>query len=279
MTSHATAQPSMTSMLQSLHQTWRYRGFVLGSVKRDFQAKYHQSLMGVLWTLIQPLAMILVYTLVFSQVMKTKLPGVETGNGFSYSIFLCAGLLTWGLFAEIVSKSQTLFIDNANLLKKVNFPSATLPLILMLSALVNFGIIFGLFLLFLIISGQWPGWVILGILPVLAVQLMLSLGLGLVLGVLNVFFRDVGQFFTVFIQFWFWLTPIVYPASVLPSYIQAYLHVNPVYGLTASYQHILVHQQWPEFANLAWPLLFSVLLCILGAHLFSRHAAEMVDEL
>ena len=112
-------------MLQSLHQTWRYRGFVLGSVKRDFQAKYHQSLMGVLWTLIQPLAMILVYTLVFSQVMKTKLPGVETGNGYSYSIFLCAGLLTWGLFAEIVSKSQTLFIDNANLLKKVNFPSAT----------------------------------------------------------------------------------------------------------------------------------------------------------
>jgi lipopolysaccharide transport system permease protein len=252
---------------------------VLGSLKRDFQAKYHQSLIGVLWPLIQPLAMILVYTLVFSQVIKTKLPGVETGDGYGYSIFLCSGLLTWGLFAEIVSKSQTLFIDNANLLKKVNFPTTTLPLILMLNALINFGIIFGLFLLFLIISGQWPGWVIWGILPVLAVQLMLSLGLGLVLGVLNVFFRDVGQFFAVFLQFWFWLTPIVYPASVLPIYLQSYLHVNPLYGLTASYQQILVHQKWPEFSNLAWPLLCGVLMCFLGAHLFSRHAGEMVDEL
>ena len=81
-------------MLQSLHQTWRYRGFVLGSVKRDFQAKYHQSLMGVLWTLIQPLAMILVYTLVFSQVMKTKLPGVETGNGFIKIVFIDTHMLT-----------------------------------------------------------------------------------------------------------------------------------------------------------------------------------------
>jgi len=267
----------MTSFLQTLKQTWRYRGFVLGSVRREFQAKYHHSLLGVIWTLIQPLAMILVYTLIFSQVMKAKLPGVETG--FGYSIYLCAGLLTWGLFAEIVSKSQTIFIDNANLLKKVNFPSATLPLILMLNALVNFAIIFGLFLLFLIISGQWPGWVIWSILPVLAVQLMLSLGLGLVLGVLNVFFRDVGQFFTVFLQFWFWLTPIVYPASVLPIYLQPYLHVNPLYGLTASYQQILVHQKWPEFSNLAWPLLCGVLMCFLGAHLFSRHAGEMVDEL
>ncbi len=267
----------MTSIVQTLTSTWRYRGFVLGSVKREFQAKYHQSLLGVLWTLIQPLAMILVYTLIFSQVMKTKLPGVETGLG--YSIYLCAGLLTWGLFAEMVSKSQTLFIDNANVLKKVNFPSATLPLILMLNALVNFGIVFSLFLLFLLISGQWPGWVIWGMLPVLAVQLMLSLGLGLVLGVLNVFFRDVGQFFTVFLQFWFWLTPIVYPASVLPSDVQAYLHANPLYGLTASYQQILVHQQWPDFSNLAWPLVFSVIVCFMGAHLFSRHAGEMVDEL
>jgi len=108
---------------------------------------------------------------------------------------------------------------------------------------------------------------------------MLSLGLGLVLGVLNVFFRDVGQFFTVFLQFWFWLTPIVYPASVLPSDFQAYLHANPLYGLTASYQQILVHQQWPDFSNLAWPLVFSVIVCFLGAHLFSRHAGEMVDEL
>lgn len=269
--------PSMRGILQTLLQVWRYRGFVLGSVKREFQAKYHQSMLGMLWTLIQPLAMILVYTLIFSKVMKTKLPGLE--SDFGYSIYLCAGLLTWGLFSEMISKSQTLFIDNANVLKKVNFPSATLPLILMLNALVNFGIIFGLFLAFLLVSGQWPGWVFWAILPVLALQLLLTMGLGLVLGVLNVFFRDVGQFFAVFLQFWFWLTPIVYPANVLPAEIQSYLALNPMYGIISAYQQILVQQQVPNFSSLAWPLVFGLVVCGLGAMLFSRHAGDMVDEL
>jgi lipopolysaccharide transport system permease protein len=269
--------PSMRGILQTLLQVWRYRGFVLGSVKREFQAKYHQSLLGMLWTLIQPLAMILVYTLIFSKVMKTKLPGLE--SDFGYSIYLCAGLLTWGLFSEMISKSQTLFIDNANVLKKVNFPSATLPLILMLNALVNFGIIFGLFLAFLLVSGQWPGWVFWAILPVLALQLLLTMGLGLVLGMLNVFFRDVGQFFAVFLQFWFWLTPIVYPANVLPAEIQSYLALNPMYGIISAYQQILVQQQVPNFSSLAWPLVFGLVVCGLGAMLFSRHAGDMVDEL
>ena len=267
----------MRGILQTLSQVWRYRGFVLGSVKREFQAKYHQSLLGMLWTLIQPLAMILVYTLIFSKVMKTKLPGLE--SDFGYSIYLCAGLLTWGLFSEMIGKSQTLFIDNANVLKKVNFPSATLPLILMLNALVNFGIIFGLFLAFLLVSGQWPGWVFWAILPVLALQLMLTMGLGLVLGVLNVFFRDVGQFFAVFLQFWFWLTPIVYPANVLPVQIQSYLALNPMYGIISAYQQILVQQQVPNFSSLTWPLVFGLVVCGLGAMLFSRHAGDMVDEL
>lgn len=267
----------MNFIFKTLQQAWQYRGFVLGSVKREFQAKYHQSLLGIVWTLIQPLTMILVYTLVFSQVMKTKLPG--TASGFGYSIYLCAGLLTWGLFAEMVNRSQTLFIDNANLLKKLKFPSALLPLISMCHALVNFGIIFGLFLIFLVVSGQWPGWVIAALLPVLAVQLMMSLGLGLILGVLNVFFRDVGQFFSVFLQLWFWLTPIVYPSSVLPSSLQPYLDINPMYGVVSAYQEILVHGQWPQFANLVWPLTFGVSVCVLGGLLFSRRAGELVDEL
>ena len=261
----------------TLQQLWKYRGFVLGSIQREFQSKYHQSLLGVVWTLIQPLTMIVVYTVIFSQLMKTKLPG--TTSGFGYSIYLCAGLLTWGLFAEMVNRSQTLFIDNANLLKKLHFPSALLPLISMGHALVNFGIIFGLFIGFLLISGQWPGWVMVAFVPVLVVQLMLSLGLGLILSVLNVFFRDVGQFFAVFLQFWFWLTPIVYPSSVLPVTLQPYLDINPMFGVVSAYQQILVHGQWPQLSSLVWPFTFGVIVCSLGGLLFSRRAGELVDEL
>ena len=92
---------------------WAYRSFILGSVKREFQSKYRNSLLGAAWTVINPLAMIVVYTVIFSQIMRAKLPGAD--STFGYSIYLCAGLLSWGLFAEITGRAQNTFLENANL--------------------------------------------------------------------------------------------------------------------------------------------------------------------
>ena len=106
-------------MKGTLGALWHYRSFILGSVKREFQAKYLNSLLGATWSVIQPLAMILVYTVIFSQIMRAKLPGVE--SVFGYSIYLCAGIITWGYFADMVGRGQNIFIENANLLKKLSF--------------------------------------------------------------------------------------------------------------------------------------------------------------
>ena len=134
----------MSVLLKAL---WGYRGFVLGSVQREFQSKYRNSLLGAAWNIINPLAMIVVYTVIFAQVMRAKLPGVD--STFAYSIYLCAGVLTWGLFVEVVGRGQTMFIDNANLLKKISFPRITLPIVVVLNAMLNFAIVFGLFMAFL----------------------------------------------------------------------------------------------------------------------------------
>jgi lipopolysaccharide transport system permease protein len=262
------------SMLRAI---WAYRGFIRGSVQREFQIKYRNSLLGAAWNIINPLAMIVVYTVIFAQVMRAKLPGVD--STFAYSIYLCAGVLTWGLFAEMVGRSQTMFLDNANLLKKISFPRITLPVIVVTNAGLNFVIVFGLFLAFLVVSGNFPGWVTLAIVPLLALQIAFAMGLGMVLGVLHVFFRDVGQFFGIFLQFWFWLTPIVYPANILPEQIKPLMGLNPMTSIVSAYQGILVNQQWPHWANL-WPTaLLSVALCLLGLHLFKKNGGEMVDEL
>lgn len=263
--------------MQMLKALWAYRGFILGSVKREFQSKYRNSLFGAAWTVINPLAMIVVYTVIFSQVMQAKLPSVN--NTYAYSIYLCAGSLTWGLFAEIVGRGQNIFIDNANLLKKISFPRLCLPVIAILNAVVNFGIIFGLFLVFLVVSGSWPGIAILAVVPLLAVQLLFAIGLGMSLGVLNVFFRDVGQFFGIFIQFWFWLTPIVYPASILPKEIKPFLQLNPMYSIVSGYQNIFVSGDMPRWDGLVFPLVLGFVLCMLGIRLFRKHVGEMVDEL
>src|SRR3546814_16488470 len=117
--------------------------------------------------------MILVYTVIFSQIMRAKLPGID--STFAYSIYLCAGLLTWGLFAEIVGRSQNVFLEHANLLKKLSFPRLCLPVTLVLSSLVNFAIIFGLFTAFLVISGNFPGLPIVAVLLVLAIQIAFAI--------------------------------------------------------------------------------------------------------
>ena len=254
-----------------------YRGFILGSVKREFQLKYRNSLLGGAWTVLNPLAMIVVYTVIFSQVMSARLPGVD--SAFAYGVYLCAGILTWGLFAEIVGRSQNIFLENANLLKKLSFPRICLPVIVVLSAMLNFSIIFTLFAMFLVLSGNFPGWIFLEIIPVLAVQIIFAAGLGMVLGVLNVFFRDVGQFFGIFLQFWFWFTPIVYPLAIVHEKIRALIVWNPMTPVIGAYQEILVNGHTPQWASLLPVALAGIVLCIFGVRLFRKRAGEMVDEL
>lgn len=263
--------------LAMLRGIWAYRGFVTGSVKREFQAKYRNTMLGAAWTVLSPLAMILVYTLIFSQVMRSKLP--DTAGQYAYSIYLCAGVLTWGLFAEITARGQNIFIEQGNLIKKISFPRICLPIIVVANALVNFGIIFGLFVAFLLVSGQFPGLVFFTLLPVLVLMVLFAIGLAMVLGVLNVFFRDVGQFFTIFTQFWFWLTPVVYPSSIIPDHVRPWLEWNPMIPIIQSFQRVLVSGLQPEWRHLLMPTVVAALLCVLGLKLFRKRAGEMVDEL
>lgn len=260
-----------------LKPLWAYRGFIIGSVKREFQLKYRNSLMGAAWTVLNPLAMIIVYTVIFTQVMRGKLPGSD--STFAYSIYLCAGVLTWGLFTEIVGRAQNTFLEHANLLKKLSFPKLCLPVIVVATALLNFTIVFGLFTGFLLISGSFPGLVYFALLPVIVILIVFAIGLGICLGVLNVFFRDVGQFFNILLQFWFWLTPVVYTISILPEPARSLMNYNPMAILMAACQDILVTGQWPAWKRLLPVTILAVVMCALGLRLFRKHAGEIVDEL
>lgn len=256
---------------------WNYRGFILGSVKREFEARYRNSLLGAAWTMLQPLAMITVYTVVFSELMRTRLPGID--SPYAYSTFLCSGLLTWGLFSEIFQRGQSVFIENGNLIKKLNFPRICLPAITVLNALLNFCITFTIFLVFLLVARNFPGWVVLYVVPVLIVQVAFAIGLSVIAGVLNVFFRDVGQFVGILLQFWFWFTPIVYSTVTLPSSARSMIRMNPMTPLAQAYQGIFVYRQMPSWDSI-WPVaLLAIALCALSLFLFRRHAGDMVDEL
>lgn len=264
--------------LNMLTSLWSFRGFVLGSVRREFDGKYRESMLGAFWSVANPLAMIIIYTVVFGQLMRPTLAGHEN-KPFAFSIYLCAGVITWGLFAEMLGRLNGVFLEHGNLIKKANFPRICLPVIVALSALVNFAIVFGLYLLFLVYVGQWPGWPILAVLPLLALQVLFALGLGIFLGTLNVFFRDVGQLTGIVLQFWFWLTPIVYTVSTLPAAAQSLIRFNPMQPLIAAYQTVFLNHSWPNWVTLLPLSVLTGFLLLLGGWFFLSRAGEMVDEL
>ena len=261
-----------------LSPLWDYRSFVWNSVLREFNARYRESLLGAFWSVANPLTMIVIYTVISGRLMRPTLAGPEN-TPFAYSIYLCAGVITWGLFAEMLARLNSVFLDHGNLLKKASFPRICLPAIVTTSALLNFAIVFTLYLVFLALIGHWPGAALLALVPLLGLQLLFTLGLGIFLGTLNVFFRDVAQLTGVVLQFWFWLTPIVYSFNALPQKAQTLLSYNPLQPLMAAYQSIFLDKAWPQWAAL-WPLaLLTACFLLLGIWFFARRMGEMVDEL
>jgi len=261
-----------------LRALWAYRGFVLGSIAREFQLRYMNSALGALWTIINPLAMILVYTVVFSRLMKARLVGND--DPLAYTIFLCSGTFAWTYFSEVILRASTMFLDQANLLKKSAFPRICLPAIVLGSATVNFAIIFSLFSLMLVLFGRFPGIYILGILPLLIIQQVLAVGLGLLVGTLNVFFRDVGHIVGITLQFWFWLTPVIYPLSILPPRFQELAGtLNPMASIMTGYQDAMLHGKWPDYAACELHVALALAVALLGLTVYRRLSGAVVDEL
>lgn len=261
----------------ALRRLWHYRGFVAGMVRREFRARYLNSLLGTTWAVLNPLAMIVIYTVVFAQVMRPRLPGVD--DSLAYSFYLCAGVLPWVYFSELLTRSVTAFLEFGPLLKKVSFPRLTLPAIVLMTSTVNFAIIFALFLAVLLIAGRFPGWAVLGFLPLLAVQQAFALGIGFLLGTLNVFYRDVAHAIGVALQFWFWFTPIVYTVNVLPDSLSGLFRLNPMTALVSAYQDIVLHAAWPEWSRFRLHAVGAVVVLALGVAAVRALSSEITDEL
>ena len=260
-----------------LRDVWSFRDFVLGSVKREFQSRYQGTQFGAFWIIAHPLAMIIVYTVIFAEIMRASLPG--HASKFAYGIYLCAGVLTWGLFTEMLGRCVNIFVENGNLLKKGHFPKLCLPIIVIASSLLHFAIVMALFFLFLAFTGNFPGWVVFSALPVLAVQVAFTVGLGIFLATINVFYRDVNQSISVILQFWFWLTPIVYSPVILPSFARDILGWNPMWPLVHAYHRVFLDRQIPDWGTLLYPACLSAVFIVLGFYAFYKLQGEIVDEL
>lgn len=253
-------------------------GLLFELARRDFTERYAGSILGILWMFLWPLVMIAIYTLVFSRVMGAKLPGIS--SVYSYSIYLIAGILPWTAFANTVSRSSTVFVDKRHLLTKLQIFLPRLPLYVVLSETVTFGVSLAFYLLFLLFAGAGISWRALFFVPfVFAVQQIFAYALGFFFAVLNVFIRDLREFVGILIQVWFWMTPIVYMKSLVPEFAQSLLLWNPAVLFIEAYQDIFFFQRLPDFRSLLVLTLLGHLLLALAYFIFKRLEKDVRDFL
>lgn len=228
--------------------------------------------------IINPLVQAAMFALILSQVLSGRLPDMAD-NKLAYPVYLLSGTLAWNIFTEVITRCLNVFIENGNLLKKLVFPRICLPMIVTGSAIVNNLLLLGAILLILAVLGFVPGLNVVWLPLLMLITLVLSLGLGLILGTLNVFIRDIGQIVPIVLQLGWWFTPIVYPASIIPKAVLPWMKLNPMYWLVQGFQNAILFNKTPSLLALGCIFLLSVLLLRMALTLFRRASSEMVDVL
>jgi ABC-type polysaccharide/polyol phosphate export permease len=244
------------SPLSPVHALWRSRDLFLTLTLREVRARYKGSWLGFLWALLNPLLMMGVYAVVFSHVMRVQVP--------HYTAFLLAGLLPWAWFSAGVGAAAASVTANAALVRKVRFPHEVLPLVAIATHGIQFLLALPVLLGLLVWHGLWPGLALAWLPVVMGVQFLLAWGLGLLLATANAYFRDVEQLLGPVLMAWFYLTPIVYPATFLPPAYRPWLGWNPLTAVFTGYQGLFLEGRPPALGALAASAAVGVALTAVG---------------
>lgn len=249
-----------TKIQNKSQELFRYREMFLGLVNREVRARYKGSALGFVWSLLNPLMMMAVYSLVFSVYMRINIP--------NYSLFLFCGLLPWGWFTTSITNATSTIVANGNLIKKVYFPLEILPLVNVTTNLINFLLSLPVLFAFMAFMHVSFTWNVLFLPVLLIVQFGLTLGFSLLLCTLNAFYRDIEQLLGPILLTWFYVTPIIYPASSIPAQFKFLFYANPMAPLIESYQRIFYMGTAPSAFNLLYCAGIGALVFLIGYAIF-----------
>lgn len=245
-------------------------------MKRDFRGRYAGSLLGFFWSFAQPLWLLLLFGFVFSTVMRVPPLGARTDR---FAVFLFCGLLPWMAIHEGVLRAASAITDNASLVKKLRFPSEILVAAVVVAALLHEAIAAGIFLLVLSALGEASWRTLPWLLVAIPLQVTLTVGLGLLVSSIHVFFRDTTQILGMGLTAWFYVTPIVYPLGFVPERLRGWIELNPLTGLVELYRLAFLGGVGPlPVKGIAVLALSALGLAAMGIALFRRLKPEFVDQ-
>ena len=253
-----------------LRDLWAYRELLYFLMWRDVKVRYKQTELGIAWAIIQPLLTMLIFTLFFG-----RLAGVPSDN-VPYPIFAYAGLLPWTFFANAIGNSGNSLVGSANLITKVYFPRMIIPGAAVAAGLVDFAIGFVILVVLMFYYGIAIGWGLLMFLPLVLLTTLLATGMGMWLSGLNVKYRDVRFALPFLIQLWMFVSPVIYPASFLPSQFRWLLWFNPMTGIIEGYRSSLFGLPFNWIA-LGSSAAITLLLLVYAAYSFRRMEKSFAD--
>lgn len=248
---------------------------ILELTKRDFIERYSGSSLGFIWSFIYPLITILIYMVIFGNLMGARLPGMVSIWG--YGVYLIAGLVPWTAFANTVTRSSNVFLEKKHIISKIRVDLPTLPLFIVLSETVTFVVTLAIFIVILLITGFSISAYFLFIPVVYFIQILFAYGLGFLLAMLVVFLRDLKEVVAIGFQIWFWFTPIVYVFAILPLFAQQILMWNPMFWVVSAYQNIFVFQTLPPFFYLTIVFILSIGLILADYAIFKKLEKDIRD--
>jgi lipopolysaccharide transport system permease protein len=257
-------------MIRNLRELYQYRGLLLSLTQRELKARYRNSVLGFLWTFLNPTLQMVVYSLLFTVYMRQKIE--------SYTYFVFVGLLPWIWFSTSLMAGASSISDRRDLLTKVRFPAQVLPATIIATNLINYLLSLPLMVLLGLFQGRYPTWHIVAFPVVLLTQLCVTMALVYLVSALNVTFRDLQQIIGNLLTMWFFVTPVFYMANTIPPEFHTLLVLgNPMAVMTTSYQAIFYEHRLPDPGPLALWMAISLVLLWVATNIFERRREEFAE--
>lgn len=264
-------EPSRSWFDLKLKALWDHRELLYFLAWRDLKARYAQTAMGVAWAVLQPLFMMVVFTVIFSNI--ARLPS----DGIPYPLFAYAALLPWTYFSKSLDRSGFSVVVESNLIKKIYFPRLIIPISATLGGLIDFGIAFLLMVAMMVWFGVLPTWKLVMVPFYLLLTILATLAVSLWLSALFVKYRDIAALMPLLIQVWMFASPVVYPSSMIPQEWQGLYNINPMVGVLNGFRWALVGTAAPDPVFLALNVLTIAVFLLLGMAYFNRMANTFAD--
>jgi len=253
-----------------LRNLYNYRELLKSNIKKEIRGKYKGSFLGILWSFLNPLLQVAVYAIVFPYIMRVKTP--------NYLQYLIVGIIPWTFFTTVINQGMITVRMNAGIIKKVYFPREILPISVALSGLVNFFISCIIILLFCIFGGIGVSWHLI-LLPVLAIiQFLFTLGIVFALSSINIYIKDTEYLVTFILSMLFYVTPILYNASLFPENMRWILELNPLAGIITSYRDIFMYHQLPALNTLLYLVGVTTVVFTVGLMIFRKLERGFAEE-